>query len=371
MSITGRPDWKETDDGQEIEMSRPMPVLTSIIVVNYNGGEQVLECLRSLEAGGGERQEVIVVDNASQDGSAERIEKAFPGVRLIRTTTNLGFGGGNNLGARQAQGQYLAFVNPDTRVEPGWQEALRRALEADPRAGMATARILLGERPDRVNACGNEMHLSGLTLCRGMGQPRQAYDTPCEVGAVSGAAFLMRRELFERLGGFDASFFLYMEDSDLSLRVRLAGRRILYVPEAVVYHDYRLRFGRRKIYYQERNRYLMLLKVFRWRTLLVLLPALLLAEAVTWGFVLSREPGQVGNKLVAYPAALGSWADWRKARRCTQLTRAIYDRDLLESNVYKLSFEQIGEGCISRLAHIVFDPLFHLCHGLTGIVVRW
>jgi GT2 family glycosyltransferase len=222
-----------------------------------------------------------------------------------------------------------------------------------------------------VNACGNEVHLSGLTLCRGMGQPSKAYDAPCEVGAVSGAAFLMRRELFEHLGGFDASFFLYMEDVDLSLRARLAGKRILYVPEAVVYHDYQLHFGRRKIFYQERNRYRMLLKIFRWRTLLALLPALLLAEAVTWGFVLSHEPGRLGNKLDAYAAALGSWTALRKARSCTQLTREIHDRDLLESNVYKLCFEQIGEECLARLAHIVFDPLFHICYSLMVIIVRW
>ncbi len=371
MSLARQPDRKESDDGRESDISWPRQVQTSIIVVNYNGGEQVLECLRSLEAEGGERQEVIVVDNASQDGSPERIEKAFPGVRLIRAATNLGFGGGNNLGAHQARGQYLAFLNPDTRVEVGWLEALRRALEADPRAGMATACILLGEHPDRVNACGNEVHLSGLTLCRGMGQPFKAYDTPCEVGAVSGAAFLMRRELFERLGGFDASFFLYMEDTDLSLRARLAGKRILYVPEAVVYHDYQLRFGRRKIFFQERNRYRMLLKIFRWRTLLALLPALLLAEAVTWGFVLIREPRRLGNKLDAYAVTLGSWADLRKARSGTQLTREIHDRDLLESNVYKLGFEQIGEECLARLAHFVFDPLFHICYSLTAIIVRW
>jgi GT2 family glycosyltransferase len=371
MSLPRQPDHKQSHAGWESDISQSKKMLTSIIVVNFNGGEQVMECLRSLEENSEERQEVIVVDNASQDGSPERIEKAFPGVQLIRAATNLGFGGGNNLGALKARGQYLAFLNPDTWVETGWLEALRRALEVDPRAGMATARILLGKRPDRVNACGNEVHLSGLTLCRGMGQPYKDYDTPCEVGAVSGAAFLISRELFERLGGFDASFFLYMEDTDLSLRVRLAGKRILYVPQAVVYHNYRLRFGQRKIFFQERNRYRMLLKIFRWRTLLALIPTLLLAEAVTWGFVLSHEPGRLGNKLGAYAAILGSWAELRKARSGTQLTREILDRDLLESNVYKLCFEQIGEDCMAHFAHFVFDPLFHICYHLTASIVRW
>jgi GT2 family glycosyltransferase len=350
---------------------QPKRVQTSIILVNYNGGKQVLECLGALEAEREEEREIIIVDNASTDDSPGLIQTVFPNVKLVRSATNLGFGGGNNLGARYARGQYLAFLNPDTQVEPGWLEALRRALEASPEAGMATARILLCEHPDTINACGNEVHLSGLTLCRGIGQPRQAYNAPAEVGAVSGAAFLMRRELFELLGGFDVSFFLYMEDTDLSLRARLAGWRILYSPEAVVYHNYRLRFGSRKTYYQERNRYRMLLKVFRLPTLLALLPALLLAEVVTWGFVLCREPQRVNNKLEAYTAVLRDWRSLKQARIHTQARRQVSDRELLEFSTFRLEFEQTGEGRTTWLAHQMFNPLFHVCRCLVLMVVRW
>jgi GT2 family glycosyltransferase len=371
LTIAPLPDWEEAATAWKPIRAQSAHAHACIIVVNYNGGEQVLECLRSLEADTGQGREIIVVDNASQDGSSARIQETFPSVKLIRAVTNLGFGGGNNLGARYARGQYLAFLNPDTVVESGWLEALVQALEYNPEAGMATARILLRDRPNTINTCGNDVHLSGLTLCRGMGQPRQDYDTPGEVGAVSGAAFLIRRDLFERLGGFDASFFLYMEDTDLSLRARLAGWSILYVPEAVVYHNYRLRFGPRKIYYQERNRYLMLLKIFRWRTLLILLPALLLAEIVAWGFVLSHEPQRLGNKLDAYAAILRSWAVLRQARLRVQEKRRIRDCDLLKSTIFQLSFEQSGKGLMARLAHPVFDPLFHACHGLAKMVVTW
>jgi GT2 family glycosyltransferase len=339
--------------------------------VNYNGGKQVLGCLGSLEAEGESGREILVVDNASSDGSPSIIQTAFPHVKLIQSVTNLGFGGGNNLGAYYARGHYLAFLNPDTLVVPGWLNALRGALDANPEAGMATARILLREHPDTVNTCGNEVHISGLTLCRGMGQEYSAYAAPSEVGAVSGAAFLIRRELFEHLGGFDASFFLYMEDTDLSLRARLAGWRILYVPEAVVYHDYRLRFGSSKIYYQERNRYRMLLKVFRRRTLLVLMPALLLAEVVTWGFVLSREPRRWGNKLDAYTAILIDWMYLMQARGHTQARRQVSDRELLEGSTFRLGFEQTGEGRAAQLAHRVFDPLFQVCRSLALKIVRW
>lgn len=343
----------------------------SIIVVNYNGGEQVLDCLHSLEADGCEGREIIVVDNASCDGSPALIKHIFPNVRLLHSATNLGYGGGNNLGARYAQGSYIAFLNPDILVKSGWLEALRRALDADPGAGMATACILLKDRPDTINTCGNDVHISGLTLCRGMGQLRQAFDSPSEVAAVSGAAFMIRRDIFYLLGGFDDSYFLYMEDTDLSMRARLEGWRILYVPDSLVYHDYKLCFGSHKIYYQERNRYFMLLKIYRFRTLLFLLPTLVLAEVVTWGFVFSHEPKCFVGKLNAYIAVLSNWSALIQARRRTQLRRKITDRRLLEFCAILLSFEQTGETFVASFAHQIFDPLFHACHYFTFRAVHW
>jgi GT2 family glycosyltransferase len=343
----------------------------SIIVVNYNGGEQVLDCLHSLEAVSSEGYEIIVVDNASCDGSPSFIKHIFPNVRLLHSVTNLGYGGGNNLGAHYAQGPYLVFLNPDILLQPGCLEALRRALDADPGAGMATARILLQDRPDTINTCGNDVHMSGLTLCRGMGQPRQAFDTPSEVTAVSGAAFMIRRKLFYQLGGFDDRYFLYMEDTDLSLRAQLDGWRILYVPEALVYHNYKLCFGSHKIYYQERNRYFMLLKIYRFRTLLLLLPTLVLAEVVTWGFVIGHDPKCIISKLKAYAAVLNNWSALIQARRSTQLRRKITDRRLLEICAILLSFEQTGETLAASFAHQIFDPLFHACHDFMLRVIHW
>ena len=349
----------------------PSQKQVSIILVNYNGGKQVLDCLHSLEADSYEGSEIIVVDNASCDGSPVCIKNAFPMVRLFESATNLGYGGGNNLGARYAKGSYFAFLNPDTLVEPGWLEALRGALDADPGAGMATACILLQDRPDTINTCGNDVHISGLTLCRGMGQPRTAFNSPSEVAAVSGAAFMIRRDIFLQLGGFDDRFFLYMEDTDLSLRARLEGWRILYVPEALVYHDYKLCFGSHKIYYQERNRYYMLLKIYRFRTLFFLLPSLVLAEFVTWGFVISQKPKFLLSKLKAYADILSNWSALIKVRRRTQLRRKITDRRLLDICAVLLSFEQTGETRTASFAHRMFDPLFHACHNFTLGTVRW
>lgn len=344
---------------------------TSIIVVNFNGGSRLQACLQSLVDYVGAGSEVILVDNASSDDSASDAERAFPQVTLVRSSENLGFAGGNNLGVRHAKGDYLAFINPDTIATPGWSETLVAALEAHPSAGLATSRVLLLQDPTRINTCGNEVHCTGLTLCRGMGMDSEALAQAAEVAAVSGAAFAMRRELFDLLCGFDEAFFLYMEDTDLSWRVRLLGYRCLYVPNSVVYHDYTLRFGENKTYYQERNRYLLLLKTLQWRSLVVLSPALLLAELVTWGFVISRERRHLSNKVRAYAWIATNWRQIMAKRRVTQQLRRERDRNLIAMSGYRLRYEQTGAGLAAKLAKAVFDPTFWALRGLALGLMRW
>lgn len=372
MEITAFPaeSKKQTPSHARVEES-PCPKV-SIIIVNYNGGDQLVACLDSLQADVTSADyEVVMVDNASTDGSSERIAERFPQVTILRSETNLGFGGANNLAGRYARGDYLAFLNPDTIVTPGWLEPLIAALDADPAAGLATSKVLLLDDPGRINTAGNQMHLTGLTLCRGIGRPASHLNVEEEITAVSGACFAMRCELFQELGAFDPTFFMYFEDTDLSLRARLAGHRCLYVPQSIIYHDYALRFGPAKTYYEERNRYRMLLKSYRWRTLLLLLPALLLAEVVTWGYVLLRDRSRWRNKLRAYADVLRSWPAIRRARTETQTTRRVSDRHLLAATTHQIAFEQTGDGFVARMAHLVFDPPFFLARQLALFLVRW
>jgi GT2 family glycosyltransferase len=343
----------------------------SVIIVNYNGKEVLEPCLSSLSDSLGSQDEILLFDNASTDGSPDFIEQSFPHIRVIRSKENLGFGSANNLAARQAAGQYLAFLNPDTTVEPGWLEALISILGSDPTIGLATSKILQMDDPDRVSGCGNEVHISGLALGRGMGMHRDAFPEIEDLAAISGASFAARKDVFEAVGGFDGDFFMYVEDTDLSFRTRLAGYRLVHVPQSVVYHDYTLSFGPQKTFYQERNRYVMLLKNLRWPTLLLLLPALILAEVVTWGFVLLREKRNLRNKLDAYRWILTHWPEIMAKRRQVQASRRARDRDLLARMTHRLAYEQTGTGVLTVLARLVFDPLFFLCHRLALIAVWW
>ncbi|NJN66296.1 MAG: glycosyltransferase [Chloroflexaceae bacterium] len=353
-----QPSGTRESHGHPRPTREPAKVRASVVMVNYNSGTLLRQGIESVLRTAHPDDELVVVDNASTDGSIDAITQDFEGVRIVRSETNLGFGGGNNLGAQHARGEYLAFLNPDTRVEPGWLDTLIDCLEANPQAGLATPRILLLDAPDTINTCGNDMHYTGLTLCRGMGAPADAYLTPEEVSAVSGAAFVMRKGLFHTLGGFDEAFFLYMEDTDLSLRTRIAGYQCLYVPTSVVYHDYRLRFGPRKTYYQEHGRYRLLLKSLEWRTLLLLAPALLLAEIVTWGFVLTRDKLRLTNKLRAYASVMRNFRTIMRQRQQVQSLRRVQDYDIIKGCSASLAFGQTGAGWVALLASRVFNPWF-------------
>lgn len=332
--------------------------IASVIIVNYNNGEELIRCIDSVFANSPLDIEVILVDNDSRDESDIRAAALFPQIQLVHNIKNNGFGAGNNLGACGARGKYLVFLNPDTIVAGGWLRALIKAMEANPKVGLATSKVLLLKNPHQINTCGNNVHMSGLTMCRGMGSPADDYNQQEYVDAISGAAFAIRRDLYETLGGFDPMFFLYLEDTDLSWRTHLAGYRCLFVPESVVYHDYTLTFGPRKTFYLERNRYLMLLKSLSWTTLLVLLPVLLLAEVITWGFELTRDRRNWTNKLQAYAWVISNWKAIMQQRHQIQKMRQVSDATILHATKHRLIYEQTGQGFAVRAAHWLFDPIF-------------
>ena len=345
------------------------PIRASIVIVSYNAKEKLHQCLASVTRSISEC-EVIVIDNASKGGVVDDLQEHFPGVLLLRNKANVGFGAAGNLGAGYARGEYLIFLNQDTLVKRGWVEGLLAPFEDDDRTGLVTSKVLLLDQPERINACGNTVHYTGLTICRGLNFPRDSFNEVEEVDAVSGAAFAIRRELFELLEGFDEDTFLYMEDTDLSLRARLAGWRCIYTPHSIVLHDYSLRIAGLKVFYQERNRYLMLLKNLAWPTLIVLLPALVLAEIITWGFVLLNDRSNIGNKIRACRWILSNWKRVMERRRAAQALRRVSDRELLRHTTFKLEFGDV-DNRFGRFANVLFNPIFFLLRSAASMLIWW
>lgn len=223
----------------------------SILVISYNTRELSLACLQSVrEQTTGIDFEVIVADNASMDGSADAIAADFPDVRLIRLDQNVGFARGNNLAAREATGAYFLLLNPDTVVLDGAVQKMLAFAQAHPEAGIVGGRTLYGDHRLNPTSCWGEPTLWGMfcyatgltSLSRGSrlfdseSLGGWARDTVREVGVVTGCLLMIRRELWEKLGGFDPAFFMYGEDADLSLRVRATGAKCLICPDATIIH---------------------------------------------------------------------------------------------------------------------------------------
>lgn len=323
--------------------------LVSVVVVLYNALPFLPPFVAALARQTYQNIETIIVDNASTDGSAAFIARVMPDATLIRLPTNGGFAAGNNAALPHCHGQYLALLNPDTEPEPEWLSALVIALEADPSIGLATSKIVLADDRATINTCGNDVHIAGFATCRGLDAPATQYTEAADVAAVSGAAFAIRRDLMERLGGFDVSFFMYVEDTDLSWRALLLGARCRFVPASVIAHRYTLLLSAEKTLYLERNRVQMLLKCYQVRTLLLLAPALLLGECAAWVYAALQGPAHLRAKAHAAGWVLRHWGDIQQRRRVVQVSRVVGDRTLLAHTTAQLPITLIRPGRFARV----------------------
>ncbi len=229
------------------EDNRPL-IDVSVIIVSFNTCDVTCRCLECLRGDlQGLEAEVIVVDNASTDGSVEAIRKAFPDVRVIASERNLGFGAANNLAMRQARGRYFLLLNSDAFVRPGTIRTLMEELEDGPEVGVVGPK-LLNEDGSTQRSCfryptPGRAWLETLRVARWF-KPRSplgdyrrwAHDEACEVDWAVGACLLLRREVFEQVGGFDERFFLYAEETDWQKRIREAGWSIRFTPRAELTH---------------------------------------------------------------------------------------------------------------------------------------
>ena len=212
-----------------------------IVIVNWNGLADTLECLGSLQSLEYENFEIVLVDNASEDNSVEAIRRKHPSVRILANARNLGFTGGNNVGIRLALengADYVWLLNNDTIVDRNALSSLLEVAESDPAIGILGGKIYYySER--------NVLSFAGATIDWGNGRSphigrgesdRGQYDTVRDMDRVSGCSMLVRRHVCESVGMLDDDFFLYAEDVDWCVRARIAGYRCVYVPASMVFH---------------------------------------------------------------------------------------------------------------------------------------
>lgn len=349
------------------------------VIVTHNGGDKVLRCIAALKAQTVPFHEILVIDNASSDGSPTRIRAAHPDVRLIELPQNRGPSVSRNAALGEATGDLVFWIDNDIYADPTCLERLLAA-KADEPAELVVPRIVLYPEQDVVQCDGGEPHFLGTLVLRHGFTPLRdlppGADRRAQIGAAPSGCLLVERTIAQAVGGFDESYFFYFEDYEFSLRWRILGHRILAEPAAVVRHDrgagtMDLSFRGQGSYPRQRARLLMrnrlrtLLTHYSRRTLLVLAPALLVYELVTLAFALVRGWG--GPWLEAWGWVLAHRRELQERRRWIQARRRTADFELLQAGALPLAPGLLRSGLLRALADVLssgFDGYWQLARRL-------
>jgi GT2 family glycosyltransferase len=317
----------------------------SVVIVNYNGKELLRKCLLTLLETDYPNYEAIVVDNASTDGSVTENKDVIgssPKIKLVKNSKNVGHAQGCNIGTKQSSGKYVVFLDSDIEFEEkNWLTELVNVMETDKTVGLAQAKILLAQDKTRLEyVCTSVDALGSWTA--NYGQKEKLLTEKMEILAASSGCSIIRREVFEQVGGFDPDYFIYDDDTDLSVRVRLVGYLVLFVPSSVVIHRGGVMRGvsGRMLFHSSKNRFYTVLKNYElknvWWRFSVLTFFTLLVSA---GFFVTKKHQEakatlrgIINPLVVLPKI------WRKRLRF-QAKRRVKDSELVKGGFVRNDFQ--------------------------------
>ena len=262
-------------------MKNELEPLVSVIILNYNAGKLLSECIESVLETDYENFEVIIVDNASKDNSVNICKEKFNSVKIIENEKNLGYCEGNNVGIRKAKGEYVVILNPDTIVEKNWLTELVNGYNTFG-DGIYQPRFLTTDNHKILQGTGNMIQLFGFGFARNKGDVDEGqYDKPEQIGYASGTCLFTSKKILDRLGMFDSFLFAYHDDLDLCWRAALEKIKSYYIPSSIVYHPpegYTFKWNSFKFYLLERNRQYCLLTHYTRKTYFKMLPALIMVD---------------------------------------------------------------------------------------------
>lgn len=271
----------------------------TVVIPNYNGIKYLKNCLETLYAQepGTPEFEVLIVDNASGDGSVEQAQSCFPEARVIRLPENTGFCHAVNVGIRESDSPYIILLNNDTKVKSGFIKSLYQAISKDKNIFSASAKMLMWDRPDLIDDAGDRYNVLGWAYARGKGKSAKLYDTPAEVFSSCGGAAIYRRSILERIGLFDELHFAYLEDLDIGYRARIYGYRNVYAPGAEVLHfgsaSTGSRYNPRKTELASANNVYVIYKNMPLLQLIWNLPFLFAGFLIKWLFFCRKRMGHI------------------------------------------------------------------------------
>jgi GT2 family glycosyltransferase len=315
----------------------------SVVIVHHRGVEQLLNCLESLFKTDYDNLQVFLVDNGSEDNSVDFVEKIYQ-LKIIRSETNLGFVGGNNLALKQVWGKFVVLLNDDTEVAPDWLSRLVDVADSDSSIGAVQPKLLSLTAPRyfEYNGCaGGMMDAYGVPLCRGrvfdvIEEDRGQYDSTSEIFWAGGAAILINREILNKTGLLDENFFAHMEEIDLCWRIRLLGYRILSVPSAIVYHLGGGTSVPEKHYLKHRNNLVMMLKNYSNAGLLRFFSLRMALDAMCFLYYFAkRDRSRSFCVPRSYAWLLRNLGNVYRSRKVVQRLRTVSDREIIRRMIKK------------------------------------
>ena len=264
--------------------------LISIIVLNYNAGELLLNCIDSLKKSTYQNIEILVVDNISSDNSHTKCKKQFPDIKLIQNKKNLGYCGGNNVGIKEAKGEFIVILNPDTIVEENWLDEMFNAFN-EFGDGLYQPKIISLNESDIIQSTGNMIHTFGFGFARDKGKKIIEKKEEIEkIGYASGTCLFTTKKVLEKVGLLDEFLFLYHDDLDLGWRAAQIGINSYYVPKSKIFHaeSYSLKWSAKKFYWLERNRKYCLKTHYSKDTYKKMSFSLMFVDLSVWIFYISK-----------------------------------------------------------------------------------
>jgi len=338
----------------------------SAVVINWNGRHYLEACLTALQAQDPAPDEIILVDNHSDDGSRSFVAERFPAVRVVDTGYNAGPAYARNMGVERAAGDRVLLVDNDVCLQQGALQSLVATMDAHPDTAIVQARSLCADDPQLVHYDASDLHYLGLLVLHNWFEPLARADRPAApMGGLVALCFLADRRQYLDAGGFNSALFILFEDNDLAWRMRMRGLQIRLDPNALVLHgggteristrDAAASYPSRRVYLHSRNRWLVLLTCMRWRTLAFSLPAQLAYEFVQLAFACVRlHPIAWLQGKLAVIRLLPRVLRWR---RQVQAGRTAPDRALLVGGPLTLNPGLADAGAARRL-HSLLDWSF-------------
>ena len=333
--------------------------LVSIIILNYNAGNLLLNCVDSVFKSTYPNFEVLVVDNISTDNSHVVCKKKFEKIHLIENKENLGYCEGNNVGIRNANGEFVVILNPDTIVEPNWLNHLMSAYN-EFGEGLYQPKFFSLNEKHVLQSTGNMLHIFGFGFAKDKGKiDDEKMESVEKINYASGTCLFTSKIVLDKIGLLDPFLFLYHDDLDLGWRAAHIGINSFYVPKSIIYHaeSYSIKWSSKKFYWLERNRKYCLLTHYSKETYAKMRFSLFLVDLCVWLFYLSK--GFLGAKIKAELDIFRNRKTIKIRHNQLEKMKIVSDKDLIEKfpdeifvpkNVSEPVFNQLFNKILSALS---------------------